>query len=105
VSAARQIGAGKTSTAAPQNGQNDPHYYHAEGPSAPVTPVYSCYNYLTCLDCGSRIPSVFPIPICCKPNLNQSGEVSPGFTGHRSGTSRHYFSGHRASSNSRGDPN
>src|SRR5713226_1153470 len=27
VSAARQTGAGKTSTAAPQNGQNEPHYY------------------------------------------------------------------------------
>ena len=33
VSAARQTGAGKTSTAAPQNGQNEPHY-HPKGASA-----------------------------------------------------------------------
>src|SRR5713226_3163999 len=33
VSAARQSGAGKTSTAAPQNGQNEPHY-HRKGASA-----------------------------------------------------------------------
>src|SRR5947209_10785659 len=32
VSAARQTGAGKTSTAAPQNGQNEPHY-HPKGAS------------------------------------------------------------------------
>ena len=32
VSAARQTGAGKTSTAAPQNGQNGPHY-HPKGPA------------------------------------------------------------------------
>ncbi len=31
VSAARQSGAGKTSTAAPQNGQNEPHYHPKEG--------------------------------------------------------------------------
>ena len=35
VSAARKTGAGKTSTAAPQSGPNEPHY-HAEGPSPAV---------------------------------------------------------------------
>ncbi len=30
VSAARWTGAGKTSTAAPQNGQNEPHYHPQE---------------------------------------------------------------------------
>jgi hypothetical protein len=34
VSAARQTGAGKTSTAAPQNGQKEPHY-HRKG-AAPL---------------------------------------------------------------------
>ena len=33
MSAARQTGAGKPSTAAPQNGQNEPHY-HPKGASA-----------------------------------------------------------------------